>query len=436
MVGAKSVSAGSFPGMNENVDYLGRRYHVQTEVSSDGRIATHLFHGGTILSTRESPDAMANGPMEVVAAMRALHDEVKSALTAGRLDEAIVLRLSKLRSTLPPPWPPARRGLELDEDRLSEAALYDVVLDHVASVSPPSERAPESWAPSSVRHALGSEPPESLDGLHVDARIKPNALLPLLERIEAEGRRSGAFLFAKGGQHAGAVLVDGGRICWAVAERMRTRLTDLLRRTTRPPVAPEIIEQMYARCRDAGTPLGEALVAAGMITPDNLARTLRTHSAEALGRLAMTPSLSIRFQPHRGLGYDAQYTFSPVDLLVAACGLRNREIATTARAKLRATVPSGACGAAFAAQPEGPPLPLALVGDGPWASGSLLDLGRFACANAEIARLVDPDARSTIHTSIDGHSLVTWRSNALTAVAVCADRSDLGYVLAVRARKR
>src|SRR5690606_20354903 len=116
--------------------------------------------------------------------------------------------------TLPPPWPSAPRGLELDEDRLSEAGLYDVVLDHVASGIPPSEHAPESWAPSSVSHALGSEPPGSLDGLRVDTRITAQPLLPLLERIESEGPRSGAFLFAKGDQHAGIVLVDGGRICW------------------------------------------------------------------------------------------------------------------------------------------------------------------------------------------------------------------------------
>ncbi|MEO7734649.1 MAG: hypothetical protein ABIY55_27075, partial [Kofleriaceae bacterium] len=58
-------------------------------------------------------------------------------------------------------------------------------------------------------------PPAELEVLHVLERMPPDASGALV-RERADGTM------------AGAVLVERGRVCWAMSERYRRRLTDIL----------------------------------------------------------------------------------------------------------------------------------------------------------------------------------------------------------------
>ncbi|MDE0884526.1 MAG: hypothetical protein OSB70_03215 [Myxococcota bacterium] len=86
-------------GYNTNCAYRGVTFHVQTEDSGRERprIATHLFHGGTILASEtcdyaeslDSPDL----DQEVKGLMEAQHKAMLRRLVAGELDSELAERL-------------------------------------------------------------------------------------------------------------------------------------------------------------------------------------------------------------------------------------------------------------------------------------------------------------------------------------------------------
>lgn len=82
-------------GFNHNIAYRGRIYHVQTEDSgpSKGHIFTHVFSGGTILSSKKvkyGPDTHSEDLAgRVVRLMQKSHKAMLSLLCGGALDERI-----------------------------------------------------------------------------------------------------------------------------------------------------------------------------------------------------------------------------------------------------------------------------------------------------------------------------------------------------------
>ena len=107
MVGAAGSGGPGHPGggrtmltgYNTNCAYRGVTFHVQTEDSGRERprIATHLFHGGTILASEtcdyaeslDSPDL----DQEVKGLMEAQHKAMLRRLVAGELDSELAERL-------------------------------------------------------------------------------------------------------------------------------------------------------------------------------------------------------------------------------------------------------------------------------------------------------------------------------------------------------
>src|SRR5215831_7318997 len=78
-------------GFNHNVRHLGRVFHVQTEDSGVGNphMFTHLFHGGTILSTKRvdyDPDADRD---LVRSIMQSQHKAMLRELKQGKVDDKI-----------------------------------------------------------------------------------------------------------------------------------------------------------------------------------------------------------------------------------------------------------------------------------------------------------------------------------------------------------
>ena len=63
-------------GFNQQVEIFGRTYHVQTELSDAG-IRTEVFHGGTLVATREKPlDSADREGSNLLALIQKQHDKI------------------------------------------------------------------------------------------------------------------------------------------------------------------------------------------------------------------------------------------------------------------------------------------------------------------------------------------------------------------------
>jgi len=113
----------------------------------------------------------------------------------------------------------------------------------------------------------------------------------------------------------GVILLESRKVCWAVARSMRIRLTDILRNQSTPPLPRERVEQIYRRCKESGTPIGEALVASGLATEAGLRAALFKHNGEAIVALAQSGIVPDAFVPHLKTGYDPKFSFTSCEVL-------------------------------------------------------------------------------------------------------------------------
>jgi len=178
---------------------------------------------------------------------------------------------------------------------------------------------------------------------------------PLLQQLsELPADATGSLLFGPDGQ-SGAVLVEGGRICWAISPRMRRRLTDLLCHQRNPPLDRASVEDVIRTCRHDHKPFGEALVKAGIATEVGLRRALRQHNAESIALLA-NHGIGLdgaRWLPHKNHRYDARFTFSAMELLTTLGALNDVEMAARARDWLKYAVAGNGIGIAFSRSSDG-----------------------------------------------------------------------------------
>ncbi|MFN3200464.1 MAG: hypothetical protein ACE366_18845 [Bradymonadia bacterium] len=94
-------------GVNQDVRYKGKTYHIQTEDSGPEPpvIHTHIFVGGSIVTSRrmEYGEVVGHPDMDeqVRSMMRAQHREVHDALIAGELDDVLRSKGPKIRADIP-----------------------------------------------------------------------------------------------------------------------------------------------------------------------------------------------------------------------------------------------------------------------------------------------------------------------------------------------
>jgi hypothetical protein len=144
----------------------------------------------------------------------------------------------------------------------------------------------------------------------------------------------------------GTVLVERGRVCWAVASSMRRRLTDIMRNQRDPPLPAEDLERIYAECVEAGKPLGETLLERGIVSESGLRSALRQHSAEAIALLSFPPK-EFTWKPRRAASYDPRFTFTASELMVSLGALVDVSAARAARLRLRQALAGTGSGAGF-----------------------------------------------------------------------------------------
>jgi hypothetical protein len=216
--------------------------------------------------------------------------------------------------------------------------------------------------------------------MFLPATIHPPTLLRLLRTFDGLPRgAAGAIAFTDRDSPSGTVLIENRRVCWAAASDMENRLTDLLRAQSQTPLPPTAFEEVYQECHREKTPLGETLVARGLVSSEGLRCALRQHTAEAIARLSAAARLTLTWDSNRTKRYNAQFTFGTSELLccIGAFGLEPRAVA--ADLTLREVTPDRSVGVAFLTGKDHP-LPVAQVSAESWCCQSLLDLGEWALA--------------------------------------------------------
>ncbi len=148
------------------------------------------------------------------------------------------------------------------------------------------------------------------------------------------------------GSMLGAVLVERGRVCWAVCNECPNHLTDLLVAESTTLTSSQV-SALVAECRRDHVPLGETLLSRGLISQPVLHRALLRHTCEAFDHLLRDDSIPWSWVDHAHAGYDPLLTFSPIEILVGLQTLVNPEGAARAKAKLDEAMSAGLRGFAI-----------------------------------------------------------------------------------------
>lgn len=258
------------------------------------------------------------------------------------------------------------------------------------------------------------------------ARSWRDGLVEALALVERTPAGAGAWQFGPASRPGGVVLVEHGRLCWAVAHGGR-RLTDVL--VEEHALDRALVHDVYRRCQGDGTPLGQALVSAGLVAEAALRAALLQQSAEALVLLASTPEPP-RWMPHRTGSYAPQYTFTASEVAASATAIATGADASARAAALAAMLGGGGWGAAYS--PGAPPLPVAVVGAAP-AFEDVVALGAWAQGvTAAWSRRRGPPRLVTwrLHAA----SVVAWTDPDGPCAAVCEDPATVSRLLARHVR--
>lgn len=297
----------------------------------------------------------------------------------------------------------------------ADHALQDRCL--VQASIPASPASPSSVALSSTRFATPFDLCAFVDDLPADAAGELLVRTPTSDVV-------------------GTLFVQGNRVCWAAARGLARYLTELL--VSRAKIDPILMDRHFRRCRDQGVPLGEDLVARGIVTSDDLRASLLEHSAASLralctsGEVAATWRSSVR-------GYSPRFTFATSELVtVTASALDD---SASAGARLLATHFSPAEGdwaAAFVRRPEiAFPVPIAVVGAFPERASALLGWGRWSASTFDVAcTFSDDGATVVVSPTADGERAVVVFRTAAHVVVGEIGRAAVGRLLRDRHGER
>jgi hypothetical protein len=264
----------------------------------------------------------------------------------------------------------------------------------------------------------------------------PSAVLPLIDTIEKlPASATGAYMFGPTGRPTGTILVERGRVCWAGAAQMGHRLTDILRRRIDKGVEPGALEEIVRRCRLESTPLGEALVASGLLSSDGLRDALRQHTSEAILHLGQAAADSPTWLAHRRQRYDARFTFSPAELLASVGAACMPELAEAARREMQATLSHGGGGLAFTwIGASDAPFPIFEMRTSKLTVSDTIRLADWGAHMRETESVIRAVPRVVVTRSAHGDSMITWATGQVIYVVICQSPSSLAHVLGKRVR--
>ena len=243
-----------------------------------------------------------------------------------------------------------------------------------------------------------------------DAPTAPNApsaieALHVLERMPCDA--SGALVREHAdGTMAGALLVEHGRVCWAMSRSYRIRLTDLLL-AEEDSLSAAQLDEVVALCHRERMPLGETLLARGLVSLPVLHRALLRHTCEALDCLIRDDASPWLWVEHSGYGYLPMLTFSAAEVLAGVRAIENPSLAARALARLYDVIRADQFGFAIE-RASGAKLPLAQLGCDGIELAVLADLAAQAHEVMAVAAAVELDAAVT---ELDGFACASWIEN-------------------------
>jgi hypothetical protein len=263
----------------------------------------------------------------------------------------------------------------------------------------------------------------------------PSSALQLINTIEKlPNTATGAYVFGPAGRPGGTILVENGRVCWAVAPQMGRRLTDLLRIRLDPSASPDALREVVRRCRLESTPLGEALVENGLLSSAALRDALRQHTSEAILILSQADG-EPSWLAHRKQRYDARFTFSPAELLASIGAAAAPDLAEEARGEMERTIGQGGGGVAFAQVGASQMLfPICEVQGAATSVDDTIRLGEWGTGALEAEALIRAVPRLVAVLGATGDAIVTWSTGGVIYVVTCRNPSSLAHVLGKRAR--
>jgi hypothetical protein len=203
-----------------------------------------------------------------------------------------------------------------------------------------------------------SRPPRSSGDPRADLPVTPEAYRAF-KLIPPDG--VGALVRKRAdGAMLGAMLVERGRVCWAMCNDCPNRLSDLLVSESKA-LTNEQINALVVECRRDHVPLGETLLSRGLISQPVLHRVLLRHTCESLDHLLREEIAPWTWVDHAHAGYNPLLTFSPIEILVGLQTLISPAAASHARDVLEVVVGPGVRGFAIE-RTHGSRAPLAQIG--------------------------------------------------------------------------
>ncbi|MBC7978879.1 MAG: hypothetical protein H7138_28170 [Myxococcales bacterium] len=237
-------------------------------------------------------------------------------------------------------------------------------------------------------------------------------VLHVLERMPSDA--SGALVRERpDGTMAGALLVERGRVCWAMSERYRLRLTDILV-AEQDTLSITQLNEVFAMCHRDHMPLGETLVERGLVSLSVLHRALLRHTCEALDYLVREDA-PWSWIEHSGYGYHPMLTFSPAEVLAGVRAIASPTLAARARTRLRSLVRDGQRGFAVE-RGSSTKIPLAQVGCEGVDPVALADLAIQAEEVMVVAATIDIEVALA---ELGGLACASWAEENVMFVLLC-----------------
>jgi hypothetical protein len=203
-----------------------------------------------------------------------------------------------------------------------------------------------------------------------------------------DGGAAGELIFTSESA-VGAVFIERSRICWAAANGLARRLTELLVESA--GVGADTIESFYRRCKSERRPLGETLVSEGLVSANDLRAALAQHTVESLVAL-VDSGQTASWYPRPAGGYSARYTFGTAEMLSRACASSASEAARIAEHEMRACFFGSDWAAAFVrSASRALPEPIAIHGNAPSAAAELGRAAKWAVSALDVVSAFGPD---------------------------------------------
>jgi hypothetical protein len=249
-------------------------------------------------------------------------------------------------------------------------------------------------------------------------------VLQMLEQVPAN--ECGALVRQRtDGTMAGALLIEHGRVCWAMSDRYPRRLTDLLVAES-DTLTSEQINEVFALCRRDRVPLGETLVARGLVSLPVLHRVLFRHTCEALDCLLREDSEPWTWVEHSGYGYHPMLTFSTAELLTGIHALEHPAAAARALVTLRAALGPEQRGFAIQRTRDAR-LPLAQIG---CEDLDLVEFADLATQANDVMTTASTVAIEVVVAMIGERACASWVQDDLLFLILCDGELAFNRLLA------